>query len=591
MSVVVNWDAPSTGLVSDANPSLLLENDKDGALQAKSRGIALDAVSGDAEALRAQTRKTLAARITSDESIAALALATKATAVIGVNESPYVAVGGVNLVDPKMPLDSLHGIGVAGISARIAAYGVVGATYGPRSTGVWGDAPGGGVGVRGTGPGGGVEGGSTQGHGVAGVTQSDRMSGVHGYGPGVQGAGVSGQSAGGAGVDGRSDAGPGVRGVSTQAQGVIGESTGSNASGVFGRNDLGSGVGVDGFSQAGKAVRAMTSGGVALHAEAITGVGIDVSNASNTQPALKASSFANEAVVATALVGAGVRATSVARVGVVGITMAGPKAGDAEVGCGVYGLSFAGAGICGNTAFGTGVLGIGATKVGAWAGRFEGNVHVSGALYKSASYFSIDHPLDPKRKVLNHACVESPEYKTFYDGVATLDARGRASVKLPRWFDALNHELRYQLTAIGAPAPELHVAREVRDGAFAIAGGQPRQKVCWQVTGVRRDTWARANPLHVEQSRKSARAAAPDVASGDIHRTSAKAKKSAQAFEAQDKARQKAQKTRKLPPRPPAPVQRAEVAGDGAAVKSLNELLRDVERLSSDPTPSPGGKG
>jgi hypothetical protein len=28
----------------------------------------------------------------------------------------------------------------------------------------------------------------------------------------------------------------------------------------------------------------------------------------------------------------------------------------------------------------------------------------------------------------------------------------------------------------------LHVAREFKDGGFAIAGGRPRQKVCWQVT-------------------------------------------------------------------------------------------------------------
>lgn len=111
---------------------------------------------------------------------------------------------------------------------------------------------------------------------------------------------------------------------------------------------------------------------------------------------------------------------------------------------------------------------------------------VDGILFKSASLFSIDHPLDPKRKVLNHACVESPEYKTFYDGIATLDRRGRATVKLPRWFDTLNHDLRYQLTAIGAAAPELHIAREAEAGSFAIAGGPPGVRVCWQVTDVRR---------------------------------------------------------------------------------------------------------
>ena len=128
----------------------------------------------------------------------------------------------------------------------------------------------------------------------------------------------------------------------------------------------------------------------------------------------------------------------------------------------MFGNSIGGTGACGITLIGTGVLGIGYPQLDAWAGRFVGNVHVDGILFNSASLFSIDHPLDPKRKVLNHACVESPEYKTFYDGTVTLDRRGQATIKLPRWFDALNHELRYQLTAIGAAAPGLHVAAPAR---------------------------------------------------------------------------------------------------------------------------------
>ena len=55
----------------------------------------------------------------------------------------------------------------------------------------------------------------------------------------------------------------------------------------------------------------------------------------------------------------------------------------------------------------------------AWAaGLFDGDVFVKGILHKYASLFSIDHPLDPDRRTLNHAAVEAPEYKTFYDGVA-----------------------------------------------------------------------------------------------------------------------------------------------------------------------------
>jgi hypothetical protein len=587
----VNWDQPSTGLVSDGSPSLTLDNAKGGALQASSRGVALDAVSKDAEALRARTGKTLTARITSEEFIAAMAFAPKATGVIGVNQSATVAVAGVNLVDPAKPVDSRDGIGVAGISNRFVGFGVVGATFGPRSTGVWGNAQAGGVGVRGTGSTGGVEGGSTQGNGVSGVTQSDRAAGVFGFGPGVLGAGVAGQSAGGAGVDGRSSAGPGVRGMSAQAQGVVGESTGSNASGVFGRNDLGNGTGVDGSSQAGIGVRALSSKGTALYAESISGLGLDVSNFSTSQPALKAYGPIKPGVEASSFNDAAVRAIGVAHAGVVAGTLATPKAGEPEVGCGVYGNSLAGAGVCGLTVTGTGVLGIGYAKAGGWAGRFQGNVFVDGMLFKSASLFSIDHPLDPKRKVLNHACVEAPEYKTFYDGVATLNGRGEAIVKLPRWFDALNHELRYQLTAIGAPAPDLHVAREAKDGSFAIAGGRPKQRVCWQVTGVRRDAWAKANPLLVEQSRKSARGSTVPVTSADVKKATDRIAAAAKAVEASDKARRKAHKKRELPSAPPAPVQRPASAGADAVDDALKRLLHEVKPLLLADASAPRGKG
>jgi hypothetical protein len=51
----------------------------------------------------------------------------------------------------------------------------------------------------------------------------------------------------------------------------------------------------------------------------------------------------------------------------------------------------------------------------------------------------------------------------------------------------LNGDFRYQLTAIGAPAPRLYVAREVTQNRFKIAGGRPGGKVSWQVTGIRHD--------------------------------------------------------------------------------------------------------
>lgn len=133
------------------------------------------------------------------------------------------------------------------------------------------------------------------------------------------------------------------------------------------------------------------------------------------------------------------------------------------------------------------------------AGIFIGRTFVLGDFQVFGSkMFKIDHPLDPANRYLVHSCVESDEAKNVYDGVVRLDADGQAWVSLPDWFGALNTAYRYQLTPIGAPAPDLHVADRITRGAFRIAGGRPGQEVSWQVTGVRRDPWARDHPIEVE---------------------------------------------------------------------------------------------
>ena len=137
------------------------------------------------------------------------------------------------------------------------------------------------------------------------------------------------------------------------------------------------------------------------------------------------------------------------------------------------------------------------------AGRFEvtDDLSVVGTLSKSAGAFIIDHPLDPANKYLRHSFVESPDMKNVYDGVAALDSAGAAQVLLPEWFGALNRDFRYQLTPIGAPAPDLHVAEEIADNRFKIAGGAPGMKVSWQVTGIRQDPYANAHRIPVEEEK------------------------------------------------------------------------------------------
>ncbi len=134
-----------------------------------------------------------------------------------------------------------------------------------------------------------------------------------------------------------------------------------------------------------------------------------------------------------------------------------------------------------------------------------GNLNVGGALsVVGRKQFIIDHPLDPANKYLHHAAIESSEVKNMYDGVARLDENGEAVVQLPEWFEALNRDFRYQLTAIGAPAPTLYVAQEISGNRFKIAGGKPGGRVSWQVTGIRQDAYAKAHPMRVEEDKPAA---------------------------------------------------------------------------------------
>lgn len=217
-----------------------------------------------------------------------------------------------------------------------------------------------------------------------------------------------------------------------------------------------------------------------------------------------------------------------------GVGVHGSQAGS---GWGVYGYALSGIGVYGESANGTGLRGDGETYgvygnggnygvfgnsgyTGVWgqgtsygviginastgvygsgstyAGFFAGNCHVSGTLSKAAGAFRIDHPLDPERRLLQHSFVESPDMKNVYDGVVTTDASGEATVSLPEWFEALNRDVRYQLTTIGDA--RAWVSQELHDSQFAVRTDTPNTKVCWQLTGIRQDAWAEAHRIAVE---------------------------------------------------------------------------------------------
>ena len=132
------------------------------------------------------------------------------------------------------------------------------------------------------------------------------------------------------------------------------------------------------------------------------------------------------------------------------------------------------------------------------AGRFIGDVSVSGNLSKGGGSFKIDHPLDPENKYLYHSFVESPDMKNIYDGTVTTDLNGEASVSLPDWFEALNRDFRYQLTVIGTFAQAI-VADEIKGNRFTIKTSAPNVKVSWQVTGIRQDAYANKHRIAVEE--------------------------------------------------------------------------------------------
>jgi hypothetical protein len=173
--------------------------------------------------------------------------------------------------------------------------------------------------------------------------------------------------------------------------------------------------------------------------------------------------------------------------------------GQSDSHVGVEGTSNSGTALFAESQTGIGVWGV--SDSGPFAGFFQGPVHVAGILSKSGGGFRIDHPSDPENRYLNHSFVESSEMKNIYDGVAHLDDKGEGTVALPKWFEELNKDFRYQLTPLGAAAPQLHVSEEIAKGRFRIAGGAPKQRVSWQVTGIRKDRWAQAHSQAVEEEK------------------------------------------------------------------------------------------
>jgi len=251
------------------------------------------------------------------------------------------------------------------------------------------------------------------------------------------------------------------------------------------------GVGVKGVSDHGWGVLGSTldsrgvvglalSDGVGVLGEHFSGAGV--------LPAVAGLNSSNEASAAGVL---GVEEGSATGFDRYGVRGTGPT--------GVYGKSNAtdGNGVVGESNDGTGAYGVEGKSTSGYAGYFIGNVNVSGTLSKTAGSFRIDHPLDPAHKYLQHSFVESPDMMDVYNGNVTTDDQGYATVPLPRWFQALNKDFRYQLTTIGQFAQAI-VDQEIANNHFTIQTDKPNVKVSWQVTGIRHDPYANDHRIQVE---------------------------------------------------------------------------------------------
>jgi hypothetical protein len=326
-------------------------------------------------------------------------------------------------------------------------------------------------------------------------------------------AGVRGFSDSDPGVDGRSTSGFGVQGTSTSGIAMRGRSIGGNA-GVLGTCGSSTGFGVQGANNSGVGVKGNSDSAVGVDGSSTSRVGVRGFSSESTGVFGHSADDNGNGVYGTV---GDFGHSGPQGIGVAGDTFntdgTGVQGRSFSSGNGVYGSSPNGVGVLAHTTSGIAVDGISESGTAVYghrkdtydpinapnsvAGYFDGGIKV----VNGPKAFQIDHPLDPQNKYLVHNAVESSEMKNVYDGVARLDKEGTAWVELPEWFEALNGDFRYQLTAVGGSAPELHVAEEVSENRFKIAGGEEGMKVCWQVTGSRKDPWAAANPFEVEQEK------------------------------------------------------------------------------------------
>ncbi len=407
------------------------------------------------------------------------------TSVNGVHDAVTLAAGSNVTITPSGNTFTIAatGGGGGGLTLPYSNSFSAGTGFGINNSGssgvsIWGSAtPGNADGVYGTsdGSGTGVKGISNGGIGVYGETTSHSSAGINGHNT----------SSGNDGYLGGPDYG--VFGMSAGSSGVVGQ-TSASTGGVHGSNTKsGGGDGYLGGPDYGVFGTSAGSSGVVGQTSASTG-GV---HGSNTRS------------------GGGDGYLGGPDYGVYGSSASNGVYGTSPA-YGVYGISTdASYGVYGASPIGTGVYAEGFTGLvahtlanGGDSAIFEGDISINGNLHTSgAGLIKFDDPADPAANTITHAFVGSSEMKNIYDGVTALGASGTATVTLPTWFETLNGDFRYQLTALGTPQAGLFVSKEVANNEFTIAGGVPGARVSWQLTGVRKDPWANAHPIQARAAK------------------------------------------------------------------------------------------
>jgi hypothetical protein len=404
-----------------------------------------------------------------------------------------------------LPFSGSANVSSPGVSPSGAAFSVVNTAASGRAYGLWGQSN------------------SPDGHGIYGYSSATTgdARGVYGVGDSNSGGGVYGEATSPTGLTygvyglSRSTSGTGVRGVAIATSGIT-------YGGKF-RTDSPDGYGVlsegrlrvDHNSTTDKATLRLheleadfarleftnTNTARKWHIAGLVGAAVaddrlnfwnsDVGDILSirgdgtvvaTNPSTVANAFALHGIISSTNPGiwsAAVRGQNNGTGGY-GIGVWGSHAGS---GRGVYGSSVSGVGVYGST-----------SSTSGYGVYSEGRFAATGT--KS---FQIDHPLDPENAYLNHYSAEGPEPYNIYRGTVVLDARGEAWVQLPDYFEAINRDPSYHLTAVGAPMPNLHVAVEIQGNRFKIAGGVPGKKVSWEVKAIRNDRWVQEYGYQAEQ--------------------------------------------------------------------------------------------